>query len=168
MPGFDECVRCVVGGPASLFVRFGLLIMAFAIPFCALIIGSRLVQAGKLRQGTLLTFCLFSPFALLLAAAGLTIDSPAEYSPLVLHEGAFEWPKGCVEREYADGDVISIACHDYRNALSRKVVFDHGFSHLIERGEHDYFRVGSQAVNFQCNYFTQTCTVRHAEHRVFQ
>ena len=43
-----------------------------------------------------------------------------------------------------------------------------GFPALIERTEHDYFRVGSEAINFQCNYFTKKCTVRHTEHNVFR
>jgi hypothetical protein len=168
VPGFDECVRCVVGGPASLFVRFGFFILAFAVPLGALMLGSRWLRAGKLSEGTLLAFCLFSMFGSLIGAAGLTFDLPARYSPLVLHEGSFEWPDGCAEREYRDADVISMTCHNYRNEISRKLLFDHGFPHLTERGEHDYFRVGSQAINFECNYFTQNCTVRHAEHNVFQ
>jgi hypothetical protein len=168
VPGFDECVRCVVAGPASLFVRFGLIILAFAAPFGALFLGTRGVKTCKLSERTLVAFSVSTLFALLLAAIGLTTDSPARYSPLVLHEGAFEWPEGCAKREYSDGDLISITCHDYRNALRRKVVFDHGFRGLNGRTEHDYFRIGGEAVNFACNYFTQTCTVRHAEHNVFR
>lgn len=168
MPGFDECVRCVVSGPASLFVRFGLIILAFAVPLGALVLGARWIKTGKLNEFTLVAFSIFTLFALLFAAMGLTTDWAARYSPLVLHEGAFEWPAGCAKREYSNGDLISINCHDYRHALPRKVLFDHGFPGLIERTEHDYFRVGDEAVNFACNYFTQTCTVRHAEHNVFR
>ena len=168
MPFFEDCVRCVVGAPASLFVRFGVIILAFAIPIAGLVLGIRWVKAGKLSERTLMALCIFTLFALLFAAIGLTTDWPARYSPLVLREGAFEWPQGCVKREYSDGDVISIACHDYRNALPRKIVFDHGFPGLADRTEQDYFRVGDEAINFACNYFTQKCTVRHAEHNVFQ
>ena len=168
VPFFDECVRCVVGSPASLFVRFGGIILAFAVALGALVLGARCIKTGELTERTLVAFSIFTLFALLFAAVGLTTDWPARYSPLVLHEGAFEWPEGCAKREYSDGDVISITCHDYRNALPGKVVFDHGFPGLIARTEHDYFRVGDEAVNFACNYFTETCTVRHAEHNVFR
>jgi hypothetical protein len=125
------------------------------------------MKSGKLRERTIAAIAIVSPVVLVFVLT-LTTDRPARYTPLVLHQGAFEWPEGCAKRQYRDGDSISIACHDYRNALPRQVVFDHGFPGLIERTEHDYFRVGNQAINFACNYFTQKCTVRHAEHNVFQ
>ena len=61
-----------------------------------------------------------------------------------------------------------MTCHDYNNILPRKLVFDHGFLGLNDRGEHDYFRVGSEAIRFNCNYFTEKCTVGYAEQNVFQ
>jgi hypothetical protein len=105
-----------------------------------------------------------APVALL----GLTVDQPAAHKPLVLNEGAFNWPADCREGQYNDGDEISISCHDPRNEIPAKLVFDHGFPGVIERTEHNYFRVGSEAINFDCNYLTQRCAVRHAEHNVFR
>ena len=160
MPGFDECVRCVAGGPASLFVRFGAIILFFPFLAGGIFLGR---SRGRVAIGITILNCMALLFALM-----LTIDQPAEYSPLVLHDGSFVWPAGCAQREYLDGDEISIACHDYRNEVPRKLVFDHGFPELIGRNEHDYFRVGSEALNFDCNYFTEKCTVRHAEHNVYR
>lgn len=94
--------------------------------------------------------------------------SSAPYSPLVMHAGPFAWPAGCVPREYQDEDPISIACHADANRIPPKLVSAHGFPGLIERTEHDYFRVGSEAINFRCNYFTDKCWVRHAEHDVYR
>jgi hypothetical protein len=167
VPLFEECVRCVVGSPASLIVRFASILLFFPVLFGGVVLAARHIEKGKLRDRAIVANALVSPI-LLIFMLGLTTDRPARYSPLVLHQGAFKWPEGCVKREYRDGDAISIACHDYRNSLPRELVFDHGFPGLIERTEHDYFRVGDEAINFACNYFTQKCTVRHAEHNVFQ
>jgi len=166
VPGFDECVRCVVGGPASLFVRFGAIILFFPFLIGGIFLAARLTDPGRHRGWAAIGISIFNCAALLFALL-LTGDLPAEYSPLVLHQGPFVWPAGCPQRDYRDGDEISIACHDYRNTVPRKLVFDHGFAGLIARNEHDYFRVGSEALNFDCNYFTERCTVRHAEHNVF-
>jgi hypothetical protein len=164
---FDECVRCIVGGPASFIVRLAF-ILFFPACFGLFVLGARRVRNGKISEMTFVSVALlsliFGPVVLLI----LTADQPAAYTPLVLHEGPFNWPAGCAKRQYRDGDEISIACHDYRNTVPSKLVFDHGFPGLIERTEHDYFRVGSEAVNFRCNGFTQRCTVRHAERNVFQ
>jgi hypothetical protein len=167
MPAFDECVRCIVGGPASLFVRFGAIILFLPVLFGGAFLAARCIKSGKLRERTIVAIAIVSP-VLLVFVLTLTTDWPARYTPLVLHQGAFEWPEGCANREYREGDEISIACHNYRNTLPRKLVFDHGFAGLIERTEHDYFRVGSEAINFRCDYFTERCTVRHAEHNVFR
>ena len=167
MPFFDECVRCFVGAPASLFVRFGTLILYFPLLFGSAFLAARCIRSAKLRERTIVAMAIVSPVPWILVLT-LTLDWPASYSPLVLHQGAFEWPEGCAKREYSDGDRISIACHDYRNTLPRKLVYDHGFPGLIGRTEQVYFRVGNEAINFACNYFTQKCTVRHAEHNVFQ
>lgn len=167
MPGFDECVRCVVGGPASLFVRFGAIVLFFPLLVGGIVLAARLTDPGRNREWAVIAISVFNCMALLVALT-LTGDLPAEYSPLVMHDGAFVWPAGCVKREYHDGDEISISCHDYRKAVPRKLVFDHGFPELIGRNEHDYFRVGSEALNFDCNYFTGKCAVRHAEHHVFR
>jgi hypothetical protein len=165
--GFEECVRCVVGGPASLFVRFGSIILFFPLFFGGIVLAARRIKKGKLRDRAIVAIALVSPILLFFVLA-LTTDWPARYSPLVLHEGTFHWPEGCAKREYWDDDEISIACHDYRNTLPRQLLYDHGFRGLIDRSEHDYFRVGGEAVKFDCNYFTQRCTVYHAEHNVFQ
>jgi hypothetical protein len=166
VPFFEECVRCVVGGPASVTVRFASIILFLPLLLGGVVLAGRCMK-GKLRERTIVAIAIASP-VLLILALGLTIDWPARYSPLVVHEGPFEWPEGCANREYRDGDAISISCHDYRNVLPRKLVFDHGFPGLIERNEHDYIRVGDEAINFACNYLTDKCTVRHAEHNVFQ
>lgn len=168
MPFFDECVRCIVGGPASLFVRFGALVLFFPILICAIIIAARWTKGGSNRDRAVIATSILSAILLLFVPLALTSDWPKAYSPLVLHEGVFQWPPGCANREYYDGEEINIACHDYRNTLPRKLLFDHGFPGLIERTEHDYFRVGSEAINFRCNYFTEKCTVRYAKHDVFQ
>ena len=167
MPFFDECVRCTVGGPASLLVRFGSIILFFPLLVGGVLLAARLTAPGRNRDRAVVAVAIVNCIALL-SAVGLTIDLPARYSSLVLHEGPFEWPAGCAKREYRDGDQISLSCHDYRNTLPRKLVFEHGFPGLSERTEHDYFRVGSEAINFECNYFTEKCTVRHAEHGVFR
>ena len=167
MPFFDECVRCVVGGPASLIVRFASIALFFPALLGGVLLAARRINKPKIRQRTIIAGAILSPI-LLVFVLTLTIDWPARYAPLGLRQGAFDWPAGCAKGEYRDGDTISIACHDYRNALPRKLVFDHGFPGLIERTEHDYFRVGDEAINFACNYFTQKCTVRHAEHHVFR
>ena len=167
MPFFDECVRCVVGAPASLLVRFGTLILFFPLLFGGAILAARCINNAKLRERTMVAMAIVSP-VLFLVPMTLTLDWPARYSPLVVHQGAFEWPVGCARREYKDGDAISIACHDYRNTLPRKLLFDHGFRGLTERTEHDYFRVGDEAINFRCNYFSGKCMVRYAEHNVFR
>jgi hypothetical protein len=52
--------------------------------------------------------------------------------------------------------------------LPRKLALDHGLPMLMARSEHDYYRVGAEAINFNCNYIIQRCTVRHAEPNVFQ
>jgi len=168
VPFFDECVRCVVGGPASLLVRFAAVILAFPIFFGAIVVAARGINSPKARQRTIVSVAIFGPILLFLVPLALTTDWPARYTPLVMNQGEFVWPDGCAQREYRDGDPISIACHDYRNTLPRKLVFDHGFRWLIGRQEHDYFRVGNEAINFACNYFTQKCRVRHAEHNVFR
>lgn len=167
MPVFEECVRCVVGGPASLVVRFASFILFFPVLFGGALLAARYIKGSKLRERTIVAIAIASP-VLLASVLSLTVDWPARYTPLVLYQGEFEWPIGCAQREYSDGEDISISCHDYRNALPRKLVFDHGFPGLIERTEHDYFRVGDEAINFACNYFTEKCTVRHAEHNVFR
>ena len=167
MPFFEECARCFVGSPASLIVRLATTILFFPAFFGGIVLAARYIKTGKIRDRTLVAIAVVSPVVLLFLL-GLTMDWPARYSPLVLQEGPFEWPDGCVKREYRDGDAISIACHDYRNTLPRKLVYDHGFQWLIGRQEHDYFRVGDEAINFACNYFTQKCTVRHAEYNVFR
>lgn len=168
MPGFDECVRCIVGGPASLFVRLGAIFLFFPLLVGGLFLAARLTKPGRNRDRAAVAVSIFNCIALLFAVLVLTSDLPAKYSPLILHDGPFGWPAGCANREYRDGDEINISCHEYRNALSRKLVFDHGFPWLIGRNEHDYFRVGSAAINFDCNYFTEKCSVRHAEHNVFR
>lgn len=168
MPFFNECVRCIVGGSASLFVRFGSIILFFPLLIGGILLAARLTNPGRNRDRAVIGVSILTCLALLFAVLVLTSNRPAKYSPLVLHEGPFEWPEGCANREYRDGDSISSDCHDYRNTLPPKFVFDHGFPGLIERTEHDYFRVGSEAINFQCNYFTKKCTVRHAEHNVFR
>jgi hypothetical protein len=168
VPFFEECVRCIVGGPASLFVRFGAIVLFFPTLIGGILLAARLTKPGRNRDRAVIAVSVFNCVVLLFALLVLTGDWPARYSPLVLHEGAFEWPIGCAKREYYDGDQISIACHAYRNTLPRKLVFDHGFAGLTERTEHDYFRVGSEAINFRCNYFSEKCTVRYAEHRVFR
>lgn len=167
MPFFDECVRCIVGGPASLFVRFGGIILFFPLLVGGVFLAARLTSPGENRDRAAIAVSIFNCIALLFALM-LTGDMPAKYSPLVLSGGPFNWPTGCPKHEYNDGDQISVSCHDYRNALPRKLVFDHGFAALIGRNEHDYFRVGSEAINFDCNYFTEKCAVRHAEHNVFR
>jgi len=167
VPFFEECARCVVGGPASVFVRFGAIILFLPVLFGGAFLAARYIKTGKLRERSIAAIAIVSP-VLLVFVLTLTNDWPARYTPLVLHRGAFEWPEGCAKRPYRDGDSISIACREYRNALPRKLMLDHGFPGLIERTEHDYFRVGNEAINFRCNYFTQKCTVRHAEHNVFQ
>jgi hypothetical protein len=167
VPFFEECVRCVVGGTASLLVRFGSIILFFPLLIGGILLVARLTEPGKIRDRAVIAISVLNCVALL-SMLVLTNDLPAKYSPLVLHEGQFDWPAGCANREYRDGEEISIACHDVRNALPRKLVFDHGFAGLIGRTEKDYIRVGSEAINFRCNYFTEKCTVRYAEHDVFR
>jgi len=168
VPFFHECVRCLVGGPPSLYIRFGALILFFPLLVGGSLLAARLTEPGRSRDRAVIAVSLSCTFGLLFALLVLTSDWPAHYSPLVLHRGPFSWPAGCTSREYLDGDQISLSCHDYRNALPRKLVFDHGFPWVNGRTEQDYIRVGSEAVNFSCNYFTEKCTVRHAEHNVFQ
>jgi hypothetical protein len=139
----------------------------FAAIMCAGFVASKL--RDQRAKGRTIVGAAFSALLLFIVVpVVVTGDWPARYAPLVLHEGPFDWPAGCVNREYRNGDEISITCHDYRNKLSRKLVFDHGFYGLIGRHEKDYFRVGAEAINFDCNYFTERCTVRHAERDVFQ
>jgi hypothetical protein len=108
-------------------------------------------------------------FLFLIVPLVLTADIPAPYSPLLLHQGPFEWPVGCARRIYEEGDPISISCHDYRNEVPRKLVFDHGYPGAIGRTQqHEYFRIGSDAVSLECNYFTERCIVGHVERNVFQ
>jgi hypothetical protein len=163
---FSECARCLVRGELGVAIK-----VAMLPSFLAAIAGSAFV-ASKLESVPAKTRVLvggtFAAMILFVATPIILIsDIPARYSPLTLHEGPFDWPAGCAEREYQDNDPIDISCHDYRNAMSRELVYDHGFDGLIGRNEHDYFRVGSEAINFSCNYFTEKCTVRHAEHGVF-
>jgi len=167
VPFFEECVRCVVEGPASLFVRFGSILLFFPLLIGGIVLAARLTEPGTNRDRTVIAISFLSCIALL-SMLILTSDLPARYSPLVLHQGQFDWPAGCADREYREGEEISIACHDYRNALPRKLVFDHGFSGITGRMEQDYFRVGSEAINFNCNNFTEKCRVRFAEHNVFR
>ena len=168
MPAFEECVRCVVGGPASLYVRFGSIILFFPLFVGGIFLAARLTNAGRNRERAIMAVSIFNCLALLFAVLVLTSDWPARYSPLVLHEGPFEWPAGCTQHEYRDGNPIDISCHDYRNTLPRKLVFDHGFRWVLDPHDPNYFRVGDDAINFQCNYFTERCTVRHAERNVFR
>ena len=166
MPFFDECVRCLVGGSASLFLKWGMIFSPF-IWFGGIMALGIWLPEGKMRSRGVLGWALTSPVLFVFLPIVLTSDISAPYSPLVLHEGPFAWPPGCARRVYRDDDPISMACHDYRNVLPRKLVFDHGF-YLSGRNEQEYYRVGSDAVNFACNYFTDTCRVRHAEHNVFR
>jgi hypothetical protein len=168
VPFLHECVRCIVGGPVSLVVKLTLVVLFFPAWFGGLIFGARLLKKGKIREITLVSVASVTVLACPVVLIILTADQPATYTPLVLHQELFNWPAGCRERQYDDGDEISIACRDRRNEIPPKLVFDHGFPSLTERTEHDYFRVGAEAINFACNYFTQRCTVRHAEHNVFQ
>jgi hypothetical protein len=133
-----------------------------------IVLAARLTKPGTNRDRAIIAASILSTSFLLFVPLVLTGDWPGGYSPLVLHEGAFEWPAGCANREYREGDEISIACHNYRNTLPRKLVFDHGFAGLTGRPEQYYFRVGSEAINFRCNYFTEKCTVRYVEHNVFR
>jgi hypothetical protein len=167
VPFFDGCVRCLVGQPVSVLLRWIMVLSPF-IWFGGIMGLGIWMPEGKARSRTMLVWAIASPWLFGLLPIALTSDIPARYSPLVLREGPFDWPSGCSPREYADGDPISISCHDYRNTLARKLVFDHGFPGIIGRTEQDYFRVGTEAVNFDCNYFTDQCSVRHAQHNVFR
>jgi hypothetical protein len=164
---FSQCMRCMVPGPLSLVLR---LTMLLSIPLMigGVIIVARTTKKGQTRDRAVIATVPVSLILFLFVPLILSSDLPGPYSPLVLHAGPFKWPEGCADRNYKEGDEISIACHNYRNVVPPKLLLDHGFPGLIERTEHDYFRVGSDAINFRCNYFTEKCTVRHAEHNVFQ
>jgi hypothetical protein len=149
-------------------VRFAAIILFFPALLGGIVLVVRYTKKGKVRDRAAIAVAICTPIFLLFVPLTVAGDWPASYTPLVLHEAPFDWPAGCADRKYNDGDQISIACHDYRNALPRKLLYDHGFPGLIERTEHDYFRVGPDAINFACNYFTEKCTVRHAEHNVFR
>jgi hypothetical protein len=151
----------------SLVLRLTML-LCIPIMFGAAIAVSRLTRRGKNRDRAVIAVAVASPVLFFIVPLILAGDWPGPYSPLVLHEGPFTWPAGCANRLYRDGDEISITCQDSRNMLPRKLALDHGLPMLMARSEHDYYRVGAEAINFNCNYIIQRCTVRHAEPNVFQ
>lgn len=129
---------------------------------------ARIVNSEKARVRLIVLSCPATVILFFYVPIFLSSDWPASYSPLVLHEGPFTWPPGCAPQQYSEGETISISCHDYKNVVPRKLAYDHGFRGLIGWKEKEYFRVGSDALNLQCNYFNETCTVFYVERNVFQ
>lgn len=164
---FSECTRCLVSGPVSVLLKLTMVLCA-PIMIGGAVAVSRLLKGTKARDRGAISVALVSPLLFVLIPLILIGDWPGPYSPLVLHEGPFTWPAGCADRLYQDGEDISITCQDSRNMVPRKLAFDHGLPKLMGREYYDYFRVGTEAINFDCNYITQKCTVRHAEPNVFQ
>ena len=163
---FSECSRCLADGLPSLLLKWLILLSAPLMIGGVVLLGRVL---GLRSDRVIIGWTLTSFFLFLVVPSVLVADIPDRYSPLTLNQGPFEWPTGCARRVYEEGDSISISCHDGRNELPRKLVFDHGYPGAIGRSEQQrYFRVGSDAVNFDCNYFTNRCSVRHVEKSVFQ
>ena len=167
MSFLPECIRCLVPGPMSLVLKLTAL-ASLPLMVVSVVLIARLVERGSARERALIAVAFASPILFMFVPLLLTSDWPGRYSPMVLREGPFDWPSGCARRTYNDGDPISIACIVHRNEVPRKFVLEHGFRSSIGREDRSYYRVGSDAINFSCNYFKNTCSVGDVERNVFR
>jgi hypothetical protein len=163
---FEECVRCVLPGFAGVALRLAIAPLGFASIIAGFFLAARIKQP-VLQRTVSLEVIPASVVLFLVIPIVLTSDWPGRYSPLILRAEPFQWPDGCVNRTYEVGDPISINCHEYKNAISRRLVLEHGFESTNTRVEHTYFRVGDDAIQFDCDFGSGTCRVRHIERHVF-